>query len=118
MADRVIVSGLAVDCVVGTLPHEREKPQRILLDIEILCDLEPAGKADDLALAPDYARAARMARDFCVGRKALLIEALAEGVAERLLAEFPVKFVRVRVTKPGAIPDAAGAAVEILRTRN
>lgn len=117
MADRIIISGLAVDCIVGTLPHERERPQRILLDIEILCDLEPAGKADDLALAPDYAKAARMAREFCAGRKALLIEALAEGVAALLLAEFPVRFVRVKVTKPAAIPDAAAAAVEILRTK-
>ena len=115
MSDRIIVSGLAVDSIVGTLPREREKPQRILVDLELLCDLAPAGKADDLALAPDYARAAERARDFCVQRKAQLLETLAEGVARLLLAEFKIDAATVRITKPGALLNASSASVEIHR---
>lgn len=106
-----------MDCIVGTLPREREKPQRILVDLELHCDLAKAGKTDDLAHAPDYARAAALAREFCVGRKALLLEALAEGIAAVLLKEFPVEAAVVRVTKPAAVPGADAAAVEIRRTR-
>ena len=118
MPDRILVSRLAIDCVVGTLPHEREKPQRILVDLTLECDLSKAGSTDDLTHAPDYARAAQMARDFCAGRKALLLETLAEGIARMLLAEFPVQAATVRVAKPAAIPNASGAAVEIRRTKD
>lgn len=116
--DKIVVSQLAVDCVVGTLPRERKKPQRILLDITLHADLSRAGASDDLAHAPDYARAARIARAFCVARRALLLETLAEGIARRLLIAFPVDAVTTRVTKPSAIPGAAGASVQIHRTRH
>ncbi len=117
MDDRIIISRLAVDCIVGTLPHEREIPQRILVDLEMICDLTRAGATDDLRYAPNYARAAEKTRDFCAARKAQLLETLAEGVARMLLKEFPVEAVTVCVTKPAAIPGAAGTAVEIHRKR-
>lgn len=117
MSDRILISQLAVDCIVGTLPHEREKPQRIGIDLEMHCDLSKAGETDDLAKAPDYARAAQMARDFCMERKPLLLEALAEGIATLLLHEFPIDAVTVRVTKPAAVAGAAGASVEIFRSQ-
>ena len=116
--DRILISELAVDCIVGTLPHEREKTQRILIDLEMACDLSKAGKTDDLVHAHDYARAAQIARRFCVERKAQLLETLAQGISELLLREFPVESVRVRVAKPAAIPNAQAAAVEITRQRN
>lgn len=117
MPDKVSVSRLSVDCVVGTRECERERPQRILVDFEMACDLSPAADADDLALAPDYARAAGMVRAFCVERRALLMETLAEGIAHRLLAAFAIDSATVRITKPAAIDGAGGASVEITRSK-
>ena len=41
----------------------------------------------------------------------------AERVAELIFERFAVQFVKVRLTKPNAVVNAAGVGVEILRTR-
>ena len=52
--DRISITGLKADAVIGTFPEERIKPQRIIADIDIFCDLSAAGKSDDLADTIDY----------------------------------------------------------------
>ncbi|MBC8673780.1 dihydroneopterin aldolase [Aeromonas hydrophila] len=46
-----------------------------------------------------------------------LVETMAEQVAMLVLADERVQWVKVTLTKPGAVPNAAGVGVEILRHR-
>ena len=52
--DKILISDLECDCIIGTLPHEREIKQKIILDLTISCDMKKAGKSDDLMDAIDY----------------------------------------------------------------
>ena len=44
-----------------------------------------------------------------------LVEALAEAIAQTVLTEFRVPWVRVRINKKGAVRDATDVGVEIER---
>ena len=51
--DRIILRGLPVDCVIGTLPRERVAPQRVFFDLTLSGDFSRAGATDDLNDAVD-----------------------------------------------------------------
>ncbi|MCI0340146.1 MAG: dihydroneopterin aldolase [Planctomycetales bacterium] len=118
MPDRVLIHDLSVDCIVGDLPHEREREQRVFVDLALEADVREAARTDDLRLAVDYVRAAEIATRVAVEGRFRLVEALAEGVARALLAEFRAAgAVEVRVRKPAGVPAAGWAGVEIRRER-
>jgi len=115
--DRVYLHGLRVDTVIGVHPHERNMRQTLLLDLDIGCDTRSAAAADELSLALDYAALADRVRDFVAGSTCQLIETLAEEVAALVIAEFGVPWLRVRLCKPGAVPEAQAVGVVIERPR-
>ena len=41
--DKIILRGLPVDCVIGTLPSERVSPQRLYFDLTLSGDFSRAG---------------------------------------------------------------------------
>lgn len=47
----------------------------------------------------------------------LLVERVAEEVAELIMTRFAVPWIRIRLTKPGAVPQAKGVGVIIERAR-
>ena len=46
--DRIFLCGMAFSACHGVLPHERENPQRFVVDAELRLDLHEAGARDDL----------------------------------------------------------------------
>jgi dihydroneopterin aldolase len=117
VGDRIRVEGLSLFAHVGVYPHERLMRQRILVDLELETDLSIAGRSDRIEDTFDYDVAAEVARGVALSGHHQLIESIAELVAEGLLARFAGRgaTVRVRVTKPNALPDARAVAVEITR---
>jgi dihydroneopterin aldolase len=66
----------------------------------------------------DYGSLAGRVAEVVGGRPRKLLEAVAEDVAQLVLADERVREVRVRVTKPQApLPVEAAVAVEITRDR-
>jgi FolB domain-containing protein len=113
--DRIHIRDLAIDCIVGVHPHERTKPQRVILNITLDSDLSRAGATDALADTTDYAALAAAVARVARESACLLIERLAQLVADTCLAFTGVAGVTVTVDKPGALPGARAAAVEIHR---
>ena len=60
--DRLELLGLEVACVIGDLPEERGREQRLLVDVSLACDLAAAGTSDDLRDTVDYAALAAAIR--------------------------------------------------------
>ncbi|MCC6935621.1 MAG: dihydroneopterin aldolase [Thermomicrobiales bacterium] len=120
--DRIVLSGMIFFGRHGTNPAEQELGQRFVVDIELECDLRPAGEADDLRLGIDYSEVHRTARAVVEGEPLKLTEAVAERIAARVLAEQPrVEAVGVRVSKPNVRLDDTvldGSTIEIWRTRD
>lgn len=114
-ADRVFIEGLEVETVIGAYAWERDIRQRVRLDLEMDSDCARAGASDALADALDYAAVAARVTELVAASRCKLLETLAENVARDVLANFPVRRLRLRVTKPGAVASAAAVGVVIER---
>jgi dihydroneopterin aldolase len=118
VVDRIELVGLKVDALIGVYPHEEKIHQRLVVDVRLEADLGPAGRSDAVEDTVDYDAVARIVRSVAKERHHRLIERVAARIAEDVLAGFggQVGAVEVRVSKPGAVPDAGDVAVEIRRT--
>ena len=113
--DIVYIRGLRVDTVVGVYPWERKVRQVLEFDLEMASDTAAAARSDAIADALDYHAVAQRVRALAAANSCQLVETLAETVATALIAEFAVPWLRIRLNKPGAVPDADGVGVLIER---
>lgn len=101
--DKIFLRGMTFAAAHGVLPHEKEMRQRFVVDAELLLDLHAAGLHDDLAETVNYAEVYEIVRRTIEGAPKNLIEALAEEIADRVLAAFAMmRSVRITVHKPSA----------------
>lgn len=113
--DKILIKDLLVRGVIGVNDWEREKPQDILINIEISADLAQVGKSDHLDDSVNYRTVSKKVIAHIETAKRFTVEALASDIAEICLREPGVESVRVRVEKPGAVRFAASVGVEIER---
>ncbi|WP_434655205.1 dihydroneopterin aldolase [Pseudomonas sp. R3-56] len=113
--DRVFIEGLEVDTVIGAYDWERGIRQCLRLDLRFAWDNRPAAAGDDLSLALDYASVSARIQAFAEQAQFQLVETFAERLAQELMDEFRITWLRLKVTKPGAVPAATGVGVEIER---
>jgi dihydroneopterin aldolase len=117
--DRIELRGLRVLGRHGTLEAERRAPQPFSVDVVLQADLTAACASDQLADTLDYAqvvaRVERVVREehFC------LLGALAQRIAEVVLADGRAAAVTVSVAKlrPPVPVDLASAGVTVTRRR-
>jgi dihydroneopterin aldolase len=116
----VFVRGLAVQARLGVHPHEKAAPQRVVISIELAVEDEDAPASvgvDDMRRVVDYERVVKAARATAAAGHTLLVETLAERIAEAALSDARVLRARVMVEKPDAFPDAASVGVAVERVR-
>jgi 7,8-dihydroneopterin aldolase/epimerase/oxygenase len=101
--DTVSLSGLSVATVIGVRDWERGITQTLVFGVDMVPlagDVRTAAETDDLANALDYSAVARTISAVVAEGRFRLIETAAERVAERLLADHPVAWLRLEVRKP------------------
>lgn len=113
--DIVFIRRLEVEAVIGVNEWERRVRQRLRLDLELGADAAAAAATDAIADAVDYNAVAERVKDLAAASNFQLVESLAEHVAERLVAEFGVPWLRVTVHKPAAVAGAESVGVVIER---
>ncbi len=118
--DRIILEGMQFYGFHGVNPEERTLGQSYVVDLAVEMDLRQPGASDRLEDTVSYTRLYRAVQEVMEGESKNLLEATAQAIASRVLAEFPVAAVRVRIKKPrppirGSVIDHA--AVEVYRTR-
>ncbi|WP_087018904.1 dihydroneopterin aldolase [Thaumasiovibrio subtropicus] len=113
--DCVFIEQLEVITTIGVYDWEQEIKQKLVLDIEMAHDNRPAGKSDDVVDALDYASVSQAVTDHVTNGRFLLVERVAEEVAALIQQKFSVPWVKIRLTKPGAVVNARGVGVVIER---
>lgn len=113
--DKIIISDLLVQGIIGVNESEREKLQDILINIEIETDLHRAGITDKLEDTISYRSVIKNVISCVEGSRYYTVEALAEAIASMCLQEPGAQKARVRVEKPGAARFARSVGVEIER---
>ena len=118
--DRIVLEGMQFYGYHGVNPEERTLGQAYVVDLEVELDLSPAGASDRLEDTVSYPRLYRAVQSVVEGQSKNLLETTAHQIVTKVLAEFPVDAVQVRVKKPrppvrGSVIDYA--AVDIYRSR-
>ena len=102
MADRIVLQGVSARGHHGVLAFEKRDGQTFVVDVTMTCDLERAGRTDDLAATVNYAEVAADVVARITGPSFDLIERLAEVIADDVLRHDLVDVVEVVVHKPEA----------------
>ena len=100
VTDIVSIRDLRVSTVIGVYDWEREVEQALTFAVEMPTDVSKAASKDDINDALDYSAVAHTVKCVVIEGKFQLIESAAEHVAERLIQDFGLAWVRVEVVKP------------------
>ena len=114
VTDIVSIRDLRVSTVIGVYDWEREIEQALTFSIEMAADVAGAAKNDDIRDALDYSAVAQAVKAVVIEGRFQLIETAAERVAQRLIADFGLQWVRVQVVKP-ITSDGYTAAITVER---
>jgi len=113
--DIIFLHGLKIECVIGIWDWERKIKQTLILDLDMAADIRRAAQTDAINDTLNYKAVAKRLQEFVGQSQFQLVETLAEKVAEIILNEFKVRWVRVRVNKKGAVSGARDVGVLIER---
>lgn len=110
------LNGLEVCCIIGDLPEERVRAQRLVVDATMEIS-SAASDTDELADTVDYAALADAIRRALVAAKCRMIERAAKIAAEECMRDGRVGSATVTVTKSGAVEGLASASARITLRR-
>lgn len=115
--DKIIIRDLLLRGIIGINPDERVKRQDILLNMVLYTDIRRAAETDDIADAANYKAISKRVIDHVEASADFLVEKLVTDIARIILTEYPIRRVKVRVEKPGALRFAKSVGIEIDRRR-
>lgn len=113
--DIIYLHDLKIECIIGIWEWERRLKQTVILDLDMAADIRRAAASDRIEDTLNYKAVSKRLVEFVGGSQFQLVETLAEKIAEILLAEFQLRWVRVRVNKKGAVRGAGDVGVIIER---
>lgn len=111
----VYLRDLRVETIIGIFDWERTTRQVVGIDLEMAADIARAAASDSIEDALDYKAISKRLIDAVSGSSFQLVETLAEAIARIVREEFGVSWVKVTVSKPGAIRGARDVGVVIER---
>ena len=113
--DIVYIRDLRIDTIIGIYEWERQVKQTVSLDLEMATDIRQAAASDDIKFALNYKEVSKRLIAYVENRNALLVETLAEEITQIVRTEFNVPWLRLRVSKPGAVRGARDVGLIIER---
>ncbi|MCW8844363.1 MAG: dihydroneopterin aldolase [Gammaproteobacteria bacterium] len=115
--DLIFLSDLRVQTVIGIWDWERAIKQTVGIDLEMATDIRKAASTDSIQDTLDYKSVAKRIIEFVEQSSFQLVETLAERIAGIIIDEFGVSWVRVRLSKPGAIRGSREVGILIERSQ-
>ncbi|AOE49149.1 dihydroneopterin triphosphate 2''''-epimerase [Kangiella sediminilitoris] len=113
--DIVFIEDLKVDTVIGIYDWERQIRQTISIDLEMAHDIRPAAQEDTIDQCLDYKSVAKRVISFVEESEFQLVETLAEKIAHIIRSEFGVPWLKLKLSKPGAVRGSKNVGVLIER---
>jgi dihydroneopterin aldolase len=113
----VVVRDLELMASVGIFEVEQRYEQRVVVNLTLDVTDTYDGVSERLADVLDYGRLVAEVERIIASRHFMLIETLAERLAEACLADPRVLRARVGVEKPDILPNCHSVGIEIERQR-
>jgi 7,8-dihydroneopterin aldolase/epimerase/oxygenase len=116
--DKIFIHALKTEAIIGIFDWERQVRQTVIVDIEISADVRKAALSDSIDDTLNYKRVAKRVLTFVEESKFHLVETLAEHIAMLILQDFGSSWVRISLSKPGAIRSSRDVGVVVERGRD
>ena len=113
--DIVYIRDLRIETVIGIYDWEREIRQTVRLDLEMGAEIGKAAASDSIDDTLDYKSVAKRLIQYVGDSEFQLVETLAERIAEIVLNEYDVPWMKLRLSKPGAVTGSQDVGVIIER---
>ncbi|MEX3814483.1 dihydroneopterin aldolase [Paraburkholderia sp. BR13439] len=114
--DMIFIEGFQGDTVIGIDPDELTTLQPVRIDLWAGVPHSHACDTDAIADTIDYGKVHEALRLQLVNHRVKLLEALAESIAQMLLADFNAHWVRISIAKPAKFANVKAVGVTIERT--
>ena len=115
--DVIFISDLRLDILIGVYDWERKVPQTVQLDLEIGIPVASRPRSDRIRETIDYAKVIERIQASLKQDRFLLVERLAEHLAELVMTEFKAPWVKVSVSKLAVEKDVKRVGVTIERCK-
>lgn len=113
--DTIFLRDLEINTRIGIFEWEKRIKQKVRIDLEMATDIAKAAASDAIEDTLDYKAVSQRVVQFVEDSRYELVETLIEKVAEILLTEFNIPWVRVTLSKPGAIRGSRDVGITIER---
>ncbi len=114
--DKVFLRGLEVETVIGIWDWEQRIRQLVRIDLELATDTRAGAASDSIDDALDYKEIAKRVIAHVGESRVNLVETLAENIARIVVVDFGVPWMKLSLSKPGAIEGSRDVGVLIERT--
>lgn len=112
----VYIEGLTIKTVIGLYDWERKIKQPVVIDMVLYTDVDAVAQSHNLAKGVNYKAVCDDVTLWTQELKAELVEELAEHLAGKILAEYQVSKITIKVGKPIAITETKMVGVQITRS--
>ena len=113
--DVIFISDLRLDLLIGVYDWERKVPQTVQLDLEIGIPDASRPRSDRIRETIDYAKVIERIQASLKQDRFLLVERLAEHLAQLVMTEFKAPWVKVSVSKLAVEKDVKRVGITIER---
>ncbi|HHJ19981.1 MAG TPA: dihydroneopterin aldolase [Gammaproteobacteria bacterium] len=113
--DIVFIEDLRIDTTIGINDWERKIKQTLAFDIEMAADISKAAQTEDIEDALNYKSVAKRIIQYVSDSECLLVETVVEQVAAIIREEFGVPWVKVTLSKLGAVRGSRAVGIRIER---
>ncbi len=113
--DTVFIEDLRIETIIGIYDWEREIRQIVSIDLEMATDNSKAAATENIDDALNYKAVAKRLIQFVEDSEFQLVETMAERIGEIVLNEFNVPWMRLKLSKPGAVTGSKAVGVIIER---
>lgn len=111
------IKNLRLRSILGIYDWEQEKPQDIVINIEIEFDGNLAAETDRIENTVDYKTMKKKIIDFVENGRFYLIEKLVKEVADIIMEDEKVTRATVEIDKPHALRFADSVSIEYTAKR-
>ena len=117
--DTIYIEQLTTEAIIGIYDWEKQNRQPLLFDIEMDLPIFDAAKSDDIDDTVDYKVVSDEIIELVRNSRFDLLESLCETICESIFMHHSaVKVIRLKVSKPQAVPQTKTVGIKITRYRS
>jgi len=113
--DTIFITDLRADAIIGIYERERSIKQTISVDLELATSVSAAAETDNVENTLNYKLLSKRVEAFIAESEFHLIETLAEHIAQLILDEYKVPWLKLTLHKLDALSNSKDVGVRITR---